>query len=108
MAAKSSSKKAMTKSAILTELAESTALTKAKVAEVVAELEKLIHREVGKKGPGVFTIPGLVKVYQHKKKATKERMGRNPQTGEPTVIKAQPAKTIVRARALKALKDLVK
>jgi nucleoid DNA-binding protein len=108
MAGKNAAKKAMTKSAILTELAGSIDLPKGKVADLLAALEKLIYREVGKKGPGVFTIPGVVKLEQKKKKATKERMGRNPQTGQPQLIKAKPATTVVRARVLKALKETVK
>ena len=108
MAAKNSSKKSMTKSAVLAELAGETELTKGKVGEVFDALTKMVHRELGKKGAGEFTIPGLVKVRLAKKKATKERMGRNPQTGQPQLIKAKPATTVVRARVLKSLKDVVK
>jgi nucleoid DNA-binding protein len=42
------------------------------------------------------------------KPATKERMGRNPATGEPMMIKAKPARTIVRVQPLKNLKEMVK
>jgi nucleoid DNA-binding protein len=111
MAEKKNSKaksKALTKNALLTELASSTELTKAQVAKVFDSLEKLVHRELSKKGIGVFTIPGLVKVRLAKKKATKEREGRNPQTGAKMIIKAKPATTVVRARVLKGLAEAVK
>jgi nucleoid DNA-binding protein len=35
-------------------------------------------------------------------------MGRNPATGEPMMIKAKPARTVVKALALKSLKEMVK
>ena len=111
MAEKKNSKaksKPLTKNATLAELAESSELTKTQVAKVLEGLEKLVHRELGKKGVGVFTIPGLVKVRLAKKKATKEREGRNPQTGEKMIIKAKPATTVVRARVLKGLAEAVK
>ena len=46
-------------------------------------------------------IPGMVKLVVQKRKA---RMGRNPATGEPIKI---PAKTVVKARIVKQLKDAV-
>jgi len=46
-------------------------------------------------------LPGMVKLVVQKRKA---RMGRNPATGEAIKI---PAKTVVKARIQKALKDAV-
>jgi hypothetical protein len=63
---------------------------------------------VGKKGPGIFTLPGLLKVKRVEKPATKARQGRNPQTGEAIMIKAKPKRTVVKALPLKALKEMVK
>ena len=59
------------------------------------------------KGIGSFTIPGLAKLNRVTKKATPEKMGRNPKTGEPMTISAKPEKNVVKARILKALKDAV-
>ena len=42
-----------------------------------------------------------------KRPATKQRMGRNPATGEEIVIKAKPATIRVRVTALKRLKEMV-
>ena len=50
---------------------------------------------------GEFVLPGMVKLVVQKRKA---RMGRNPATGEAIKI---PAKTVVKARIAKQLKDAV-
>ena len=42
-----------------------------------------------------------------KKPATKAREGINPFTKEPTTFKAKPARKIIRARPVKAIKDAV-
>ncbi len=99
--------RAMTKSQVFTAVAESTGLPKRDVTAVFDSLDSLISNQIGKRGPGQFTIPGLVKIVKKKKPATKARMGRNPQTGEPVMIKAKPATTVVRVRALKGLKEKI-
>ncbi|HLJ93065.1 MAG TPA: HU family DNA-binding protein [Gemmataceae bacterium] len=96
------------KSAIYQSLAEATGLTRKQIASVFDELTNLIRRDVGKKGPGQFALPGLLKIKRVNKPATKARQGRNPATGEPMMIKAKPARTIVRAQPLKSLKEMVK
>jgi hypothetical protein len=99
-------KKARTKNDLLGVLADSTGMSKKDVAHVLEKLGDLISLDVGK-GPGVFTIPGLVKVVRVHKPATKARKGINPFTKEPMMFKAKPARNIVRVRALKHLKDSV-
>ena len=109
MADKNSSKgKAMTKSAVYTELSTTTKLTRKQVAEVFDALSKLIKREMGKKGPGMFTLPGLAKLKLVRKPATKARQGINPFTKQPQMFKAKPARNIVRIRPLKTLNEMVK
>ncbi len=100
--------KAATKSAMFLELSTRTELSRKQVALLFDELASYIQQEIGKKGPGVFTLPGLLKVKRVEKPATKARQGRNPQTGEPITIKAKPKRTVVRALPLKALKEMVK
>lgn len=100
--------KAATKSAIYATMSDKTGLTKKQVATVFDELTALIKTELGKKGPGLFTLPGLLKIKRVEKAATKARQGRNPQTGETMMIKAKPKRTVVRALPLKALKEMVK
>jgi len=87
--------KALTKSKIMSTLAEKTDLTKKQVQQVIEELVNLAYKEA-KNG---FTIPGLGKLVLQNRKA---RKGRNPQTGEPIRI---PAKRVVKFRVAKAAKD---
>lgn len=94
----------MTKSQMLTHLAESTELSRRQVSAVLEELESLIARSVGKKGLGEFVLPGLLKVTTVKKAARKARKGINPFTGEETTFKAKPASIAVKVRPLKKLK----
>ena len=98
--------KAATKTEILKTLSENTGLSKKDVGNVLDQLLELIKRDLGKKGPGLFTIPGMVKVKLVQKPATKERQGINPQTKEPITIKAKPARKVVKVYALKNLKEI--
>lgn len=96
----------MTKGEMLQTIAASTGLTKKNVVSVIDGLGNLIERHIKKRGPGVFTLPGLIKIYLAKKPATKEREGVNPFTGEKITIKAKPARSVVRVKALKKLKEM--
>ena len=79
------------------------------VRAVLDSIKQQMSRHVRHGGSGEMMIPGIgIKVKRFKKKATKARMGRNPFTGEEIKIKAKPASLGVRARALKALKELAK
>lgn len=100
-------KKPMTKSAILGEIAENTKLTKKQVSAVFDELDVVIERHVKTRGPGQFTLPGLLKIELKRKPATKARKGINPFTGQEMMFKAKPARKIVKVRPLKKLKDMV-
>ncbi|HTU93759.1 MAG TPA: HU family DNA-binding protein [Gemmataceae bacterium] len=100
--------KAMTKSSLYQEIANSTKLTRKQVSEVFDALAKLVNRELGKKGPGTFTLPGMAKLKLVRKPATKARQGINPFTKQPQMFKAKPARNVVRIRPLKALNEKVK
>jgi nucleoid DNA-binding protein len=108
MAENKAAAKAATKSALFQSLADATGLSRKDIASVFDALTALIKREVGKKGPGVIALPGLLKIKRVHKPATKARPGRNPATGEPMMIKAKPARTVVKAQPLKSLKEMVK
>lgn len=89
----------MTKSQLMATLAEKTGLAKKQVVGLMDELASLAYKEV--KTGGEFVLPGfgkLVKIHR------KERMGRNPATGEEIKI---PAKTVVKFKVAKAVKDVV-
>jgi len=110
MAAKkkaSTDKKAPTKSEILAHISDKTDLTRKEVASVFTELEALIKKNLGRRGPGMFTVPGLMKIKVVRKPATKAREGRNPFTGENMIFKAKPARNVVKVLALKNLKEMV-
>ena len=99
--------KKLSKSQVIGALAEKTGLAKKEVSGVFATLSELIKRELGKKGPGEFVVPDLLKLKVRNIPAKAKRKGVNPFTGEPTVFKAKPARKIVRARPVKAAKDAV-
>ncbi len=108
MSKKSSAiKEPMTKSQIVSTLADNSGLTKKQVSVVFEELAELIERHIKNRGAGQFTLPGLLKIVVKKKPATKARKGINPFTGEETVFKAKPASKVVKLKALKKLKDMV-
>ena len=97
----------MTKSAMMSELAENSGLTRKQVSVVLDEMAILIERHIKKRGAGQFTLPGLMKIEVKRKPATKARKGINPFTGEQTIFKAKPARNVVKVRPLKKLKDMV-
>ena len=105
--AKTSGATARTKSQEFTDLAESSELSKKQIASVFDGLAGLIKKDLGKRGPGVFSVPGLMKIKVVRKPATKARKGINPFTGEPAIFKAKPARNVVKVLALKGLKDMV-
>jgi nucleoid DNA-binding protein len=99
--------KPMTKTEVLMALAEATGLTKQQVAGLFDELGKLIGKNLGDGGPGVFVLPDLLQIKVVRKPAVAEHTGVNPFTKEPMVFKAKPAKNAVKLVALKGLKGLV-
>lgn len=89
----------MTKSQMLSALAESTGLSKKDAVNVVDKFVDMAYKEVKKNG--VFVIPGIGKLVKVDRKA---RMGRNPATGQEIKI---PAKTVVKFRVSKSAKEAV-
>ena len=100
--------KAATKSEILACIAKTTELPRKQVAAVLEALAGLIGAGVGKKGPGVFAVPGLMKITVIQKPAVPARKGINPFTKQEQIFKAKPARRVVKVRPLKALKDMAK
>ena len=109
MAKKTGIKKAMTKTQMLSEIAEETELTKKQVASVFESLEDVIARHIKKGSAGTCTVPGLLKIKTVKKPARKAQKGvPNPfKPGELMDIQAKPASTKVKVLPLKRLKDMV-
>ena len=89
----------MTQTEIISQLAEKSGMKKADAKEFFNSLAALATSEVKKNGE--FTLPGFGKLVKATRKA---REGRNPATGKPIKI---PAKTTVKFRLGKAMKDAV-
>ena len=105
-AKKTAASKPRTKSEIYTALAQDIGVTRRQVAAVFDGLGGMIKRDLSR-GPGVFTVPGLMKITVQKKPATKARKGINPFTREEMIFKAKPARKVVKVRPLKKLKQMV-
>lgn len=99
--------KARTKSEVFGSLADANDLTRKDIAAIFDDLSGLIKKDLGRSGPGYFTVPGLMKIKVVRKPATKARKGRNPFTGEDMMFKAKPARNVVKVLALKGLKEMV-
>ena len=95
-----------TKARLIAAIAEETGLGRKDVAAVFDSLAHLMHRHLKKRAAGTFTLPGLAKFVVSTKKATKERQGINPFTGEETTFAAKPTRRIVRIRALKGVQEM--
>ena len=89
--------KALTKSQIVSAVAEKSSLTKKQAAEILEQLAALAYKHA----KDSFTIPGLGKLVLVNRKA---RVGRNPATGETIQIKA---KKVDKFRVAKAAKDAI-
>ena len=98
--------KVRSKSEIYGELAQASDLSRKQVATIFDDLANLIKTDISK-GPGIFTVPGLMKIKVIRKPATKARKGVNPFTGEEMMFKAKPARNVVKVLALKNLKAMV-
>ena len=99
--------KPMTKSEIVSGIANATGLTKKDVNAVFGAMVSQIRKSLGRSGPGAYAVPGLMKLVVVRKPATKARTGINPFTGQETVFEAKPARNVVKIRPLKNLKDMV-
>ncbi len=89
----------MGKSELFAHFAERFEMKRTQARDFFDELAVLAEKEL--KRAGEFVLPGMVKLVVQKRKA---RMGRNPATGEAIKI---PAKTVVKAKIVKQLKDTV-
>jgi nucleoid DNA-binding protein len=99
--------KAMSKSEIVSGIADATGLAKKQVGSVFEALAGQIKKSLSSRGPGAYTVPGLMKLVVVRKPATPARKGVNPFTGQETMFKAKPARNVVKIRPLKNLKDMV-
>jgi nucleoid DNA-binding protein len=101
-------KKAPTKTEILQNIANATDLTKKQVAAVLDAMTEEVRKNLGPRGAGIFTFPGLLKIEKKKVPARPAQKDvRNPFTGELQDRPAKPAYNKVKLRALRNLKEMV-
>lgn len=105
--ATATAKKARSKSQLFSDIAEHTELTRKQVASVFEAMSAIMKKDLGKKGPELFVVPGLMKLTIRNKPATKAREGINPFTGEKQMFKAKPSSRVVKIRPMKALKAML-
>ncbi|GMV30261.1 MAG: hypothetical protein AMXMBFR59_23860 [Rhodanobacteraceae bacterium] len=98
-------KDSFTKSELARHLAEQAGVEPKAAKAVLAALESTMLGSIHKKGAGVFTLPGLLKVTAQAVPAKKKRFGKDPFSGEERWFPAKPATVRIKARALKKLKD---
>ena len=94
--------KSLSKGGIAEAVAAETELKKSEVTKVLNSLANVAAAEVKK---GKFTIPGVCMIKTRLKPATKA--GKREMFGKMCVVKAKPAKTVVKAFAVSALKKSV-
>jgi DNA-binding protein HU-beta len=99
--------KLMSKSQLIQKIADqhSNGFSRKDIKAIIESLASVGYKELKK--TGAFFVPGFAKFVVIKRPATKAREGINPFTKEPTVFKAKPARKVIRARPVKAVKDAV-
>merc|ERR1712203_675008 len=95
--------KSMPKSAIAAAIAEEHELKKGVCAKIIDSLATLASAEVKKTGK--FVIPGVAMLKTRVKPATKA--GKREVFGKEVMVKAKPAKTIVKAYPVAAIKKSI-
>merc|ERR1712139_722616 len=102
-AMKAGGSKAMTKGALLKIIATENEMKTKDCSNILNSLVTVATKEVKK--TGVFTIPGICRIKTRVKPATKA--GVRMMFGEERKVKAKPAKTVVKAFAVAALKQQI-
>lgn len=93
----------LTQPELIEELASATGWTNSDVRQFLTALYEVIESNVGEgyrvQVAGILVEPKL-------RKASKARMGRNPQTGEAVKISAKPAKVVLKAKPVSPLSKI--
>ena len=98
-------KETLTKSGLVSHIADASGVASKDVRAVLAALDDTIAGSVSKRGVGSFTLPGVLKITSVKVPAKPRRKGINPFTKEEQWFAAKPASVKVKVRPLKKLKD---
>ncbi len=100
-AMKAGGKKPMTKGGLAEALATETEIKRSECMKIVNSLAVIATEQV--KSNGLFSLPGLCRIKTRVKPATKA--GKRLMFGEVKMVKAKPARTIVKAYPVAALKS---
>src|SRR5262245_60752961 len=92
----------ITQAQLVEQISETTGFSKSEVRVFIAALSDEVNEAM--KNCQRIRVAGVT-VEPTLKKATKKRMGRNPQTGEEVEISAKPASVRIRARIARALQE---
>merc|ERR1719482_1383618 len=95
--------KAMSKGALMKTLATQNEMKQKACSQVISSFVAIATKEV--KSTGIFTIPGVCRIKTRVKPATKA--GVRMMFGKETKVAAKPAKTVVKAFAVAALKKQI-
>ncbi|MFM8271206.1 MAG: HU family DNA-binding protein [Gemmata sp.] len=102
---KKASKKALTKSQLVTHIADKTELSKKQVEAVLTTIVDAVTEQLGSKGPGKFVFPGLARMSLTPVKARPGGEKKiNPLNGKEYETKPRPAFNKVNIRPIKAIK----
>merc|ERR1712183_291772 len=93
----------MTKSGLIGAIATEHSMKNKECSQVLNSLAAIAAKEVKK--TGIFTLPGLCRIKTRVKPATKA--GVRVMFGEEKKVKAKPARTIVKAYPVAALKQQI-
>lgn len=107
MTAEVSMRRPMTKSQIVAAVAQKSGLEKKQVVATLDAVNAVIVRELGKKGPGEVTLPGLLTLKLEVGPAKPASEGVNPFTKQAPLFRAKSTRKVVNARPVKALKDAI-
>merc|ERR1711879_1127116 len=103
MAPMKATARAMSKGAIADALATECELKKSVCSKVINSLSEIATKEVVK--TGIFTLPGVCRIKTRVKPATKA--GKREVFGKLVMVKAKPARKVVKAFPVAALKASV-
>merc|ERR1712070_1188839 len=94
--------KALSKAVVSTQITWASEVKKSDCSKIMDALADMGAKQV--KGVGKFVIPGLVMIKTRRKAATKA--GKRLMFGKEVVVAAKPAKTVVKAFPVAALKKI--
>jgi nucleoid DNA-binding protein len=95
--------KSITKGGLAEAVATATELKKSQCSKVLTSLAEIVAKELKKSGK--VTLPGVAMVKTRLKPATKA--GKREVFGKEYLVKAKPARTIVKAYPVSALKKAI-